>query len=169
MTEVKKHNFIKSFCVTMVMAFLIFGLSGCGKTQTIKSEGMEITLSKEYQEQTLANATWYYTSPDGIAMGIRSKKNDIEKSGLEVNSSTDYALAYIKANSISGSPKLNAREKYVYFEYSRKVSGAEYKYLNCFYDHGDSYWLVSFACYKALYNEYKADFFDSADSVVFDE
>ena len=59
---------------------------------------MEITLPKGFQRATLENATWYYTSPDGLAMGIRHLKTDLEKSGLEANSLKDYAMAYIKAN-----------------------------------------------------------------------
>ena len=128
---------------------------------------MEITLSKDYQKATLANATWYYTSPDGIAMGVRSSKEDIEKSGLEANSAQDYAEAYIRANNIPGSPKVNSKDNYLYFEYNRKVSGTDYSYLTCVFDNNDEFWLVNFACYKELYNEYKNDFFESADSVVF--
>ena len=61
------------------------------------------------------------------------------------------------------------KDEYVYFEYSRKVSGTDYSYLTCVYDNSDEFWLVNFACYKELYKEYKSDFFNSADSVVFKE
>ena len=151
-------------CVSMLALFL----SACASAERkVKSEDMEIILSKEYQESTLANATWYYTSPDSIALGIRSMKDDIEKSGLETNSVQDYAEAYIKANSIPKSPKVKSKGDYVYFEYSKKVSGTDYSYLTCIYDNEDEFWLVSFACYKELYKEYKPSFFDSADSVTF--
>ena len=148
---------------------MLSSLTACSNEQTVKSEGMEITLDKSYKESTLANTTWYYTSHDGLAMGIKSLKNDVEKSGLEVNSPMDYAEGYIRANNIPGKPKIKSKVKYIYFEHSRKVSGTEYKYLTCIYDHDDAYWVVTFACYKALYDEYKADFFKSADSVVFNE
>ena len=165
---------IKKTVVILTVLMLIGLLVGCGKEEVpeeepVKSEGMSIILGKQYQEATLANATWYYTSPDGLAMGIRSKKDDIEKSGLEANSAQDYAEAYIKANSIPGTPKVNSKGNYVYFEYSRKVSGTDYSYLSCVYDNKDEFWLVNFACYKELYNEYKADFFASADTVTFEE
>ncbi len=165
---------IKKKVVGLIVFMLISLLVGCGKKEstgddTIKSEGMSIVLGKQYQEAVLANATWYYTSPDGLAMGIRSKKDDIEKSGLEANSAQDYAEAYIKANSIPGSPKVKTKGKYVYFEYSRKVKGTDYSYLSCVYDNKDEFWLVNFACYKELYKEYKSDFFASADSVTFEE
>ena len=155
--------------VVLVMGMLL-SLAACGDlTKTIKSEDMKITLSKEYQKDTLANATWYYTSPDGLAMGIRSLKDDVEKSGLEVNSAQDYAEAYIKANSIPGSPQVKSGEGYVYFKYNRKVSGTEYSYLTCVYDHDDEFWLINFACYKELYKEYETEFFESANSVSFIE
>ena len=170
MKKSRKSNFIKYIALFLMMAVLMELTTSCGEaTQVVKSEGMEITLSKEYKKATLANATWYYTSPDGLAMGIRSKKDDVEKSGLEANSVQDYAEAYIKANSIPGSPKVKTKGNYVYFKYNRKVSGTDYSYLNCVYDNDDEFWLVSFACYKELYSSYEKDFFESADSVVFDK
>jgi hypothetical protein len=161
--------FFRYIALMMVTVFMLSSLTACSNEQEVKSEGMTITLNKSYKESTLANATWYYTSPDGLAMGIKSLKNDVEKSGLEVNSPLDYAEAYIRANNIPGKPKIKGKGKYIYFEHTRKVSGTEYKYLTCIYDQYDSYWVVTFACYKALYNDYKMDFFESADSVVFDE
>lgn len=173
-SNIKKSDVYKK-CIKYVIflilaAVLVFIPAACGAaTKTVKSEDMTITLSKEYQEATLANATWYYTSPDGLAMGIRSTKDDIEKSGLETNSSQDYAAAYIKANNIPGSPEIKTKDGYIYFEYSRKVSGTEYSYITFIYDHDDEFWLVNFACYKELYKEYKSDFFDAAASVKFSE
>ncbi len=162
---------LKAVLAVLLVFMMTFPLCGCGgdKDKVVKSEGMSITLSKEYQKSTLANATWYYTSPDGLAMGIRSKKDDIEKSGLETNSVQDYAEAYIKANSIPGSPKVRQRNGYAYFQYNRKVSGTDYSYYSCVYDHGDEFWLVTFACYKELYNEYKEDFVASSNSVTFED
>ena len=58
-------------------------------------------------------------------------------------------------------------ESYEYFEYKRKVSGIMYSYITCAYDSSDAYWLVSFACYKEMYNDYRTDFLEAADSVKF--
>ena len=161
-------SYLKNISLLILVTILLLALTACGAaTHTVKSEDMEITLSKEYKKSTLANATWYYTSPDGLAMGIRSLKDDVEKSGLEVDSASDYAVAYIKANSIPGSPSVKNKNGYVYFKYNHKVSGTEYSYLTCVYDNDDEYWLVNFACYKELYNEYEKEFFASADSVTF--
>ena len=168
------NNHSKRILILLAVIMLASFVSGCGKAaapqeEPVKSEGMSILLGKEYQEATLANATWYYTSPDGLAMGIRSKKDDVEKSGLEVSSARDYAEAYIKANSIPGSPKIRNRSEYVYFEYTRKVSGTDYSYLTCVFDNKDEFWLVNFACYKELYKEKKADFLNAADTVTFED
>ncbi len=161
---------VKRFMAEGLVIMLLMSLCGCGDmTKTIKSGDMTIDIGKEYKEETLANVTWYYTSPDGIALGIRSLKDDVEKSGLEVDSSQDYAEAYIKANAIPGSPKLKHDENYVYFEHSKKVSGTDYSYITFIYDNEDEYWIVSFACYKELYSTYKKDFINSADSVTFTE
>ena len=167
-------NHTKRILILLALIMLAGLLAGCGKEivpeeEPVKVEGMSIVLGKEYQESTLANATWYYTSPDGLAMGIRSRKDDVEKSGLEVSTARDYAEAYIKANSIPGSPTIRNRSEYAYFEYSRKVSGTDYAYLTCVFDNKDEFWLVNFACYKELYKEKKADFLNAADTVVFED
>lgn len=159
----------RAAAIVVMSVVMLASLTGCGETKTIKSEDMKIEINKEYHKSSLANATWYYTSPDSLVMGIRSDKDDIEKSGLETNSINDYAEAYIRANDIPQSPAVKTRGDYVYFEYNRKVSSTEYSYFTCVYDDGDAFWMVSFACYKELYNEYKTDFFESADSVVFEE
>ena len=163
-------KYMRKISAVILMLMLLLSLVSCGSlTKTVKSEGMTIELSKEYQKSTLANATWYYKSPDGLAMGIKSLKDDIEKSGLEANSVSDYAEAYIKANNIPGNPKVKSKNSYVYFKHNKKVSGTKYSYLTFFYDHGDSYWMVSFSCYKEMFKDYKADFFASADSVTFED
>ena len=156
----------------LMILILALCLTSCGSTtHTVKIEDMEIVLSKEYKPSTLANATWYYESPDGLALGIRSLKEDVEKSGLEVETAHDYAEEYIKANSIPKSPdvKKDDGKHYVYFEYSKEVSGTKYSYLTCVYDNVNEFWIVSFACYKEMYSEYKSDFFAAADSVKFVE
>ncbi len=163
-----KSLIMRCIAAVLLIAMILSGLTACGSTEkTVKSEGMTITLSREYKKSTLANATWYYTSPDCIAMGIKSTKDDIEKSGLETNSVNDYAEAYIRANNIPGSPKVKTRGNYVYFRYSRKVKGTDYSYITCIYDYDDVFWMVSFACYKEMYKVYKNEFLASADSVTF--
>lgn len=161
------HKYKKTLLIIMILA-IAMSLTACGSAvQTVKSGEMEIKISKEYKASSLANATWYYTSPDSIAMGIRSSKEDIEKSGLEVNSLQDYVEAYIKANDIPKDTEVVSTESYEYFEYKRKVSGIMYSYITCAYDSSDAYWLVSFACYKEMYNDYRTDFLEAADSVKF--
>ncbi|MCR5215298.1 MAG: hypothetical protein K6E10_12865, partial [Eubacterium sp.] len=162
------NKYFKRAGVLCLLFLLLFSLYGCGaSTKVIESEDMSITIGKEYKKETLANATWYYASPDGMALGIRSLKDDVEKSGLEVDSASDYAEAYIKANSIPNSPSLSQGDGYEYFEYTKKVSGTEFSYITFVYDNYDEYWIVSFACYKELYTTYKKDFIASADSVEF--
>ena len=114
------------------------------------------------------NATWYYKSKDALVMGVKVDKLSLENDGLEINSASDYAALYIRANDIPGNPVIKTRDKYVYFEYTKTVSNTAFAYLTSVYDHGDSYWMVNFACYKDAYPESSGDFFKWADSVVFD-
>ena len=162
------RNNRKNRIILMLICLMIFTLTACGPgKQVIKEDDMTITLTKDFQKGHKDNVTWYYTSSDAIAIGIKVLKTDLEKEGLETNSSSDYAEAYIKANEVPGSPQVKSEDNYVYFEYNDKVSGSDYSYLTCIYDDRDSYWMVSFACYKDAYVESSKDFFKWADSVEF--
>jgi len=160
--------------VVCIMA-LIFTVTGCSGTKQIESEDMTIELPRGYKESELEQATWYYTSQDGLAMGIRVLKSDLEKSGLELDTLRDYVQTYISANDISGASDIKERTSpdtgntYEYFEYEKTISRTGYSYITFFFDDGDYYWVVNFACYKAMYSEMKPEFKSSADSVTFTE
>ena len=158
----------KSRIICILICLMVFTLTACGPGKAvIKEDDMTITLTKDFQKGQKENVTWYYTSTDAIAIGIKVPKTDLEKEGLEINSASDYAEVYIKANDIPGNPQVNSKDNYVYFEYKDKISGSDYSYLTCIYDDSDSYWMVSFACYRDAYIESSKDFFKWADSVEF--
>ena len=159
----------KKQVMTLVALLMLIMLSACGAgKQTVHEDNMSITLTKDFSKATLKNATWYYRSSDALVMGIKTYKTDLEKGGMEGDSAMDYAVAYIKANEIPGTPEVKTADKYVYFEYSDKISKTEYSYLTCIYENVDCYWMVNFACYKDAYAASSKDFFKWADSVKFD-
>ena len=52
-------SYLKNITLLILVTILLLALTACGNaTHTVKSEDMEITLSKEYKKSTLANATW---------------------------------------------------------------------------------------------------------------
>ena len=159
----------KSFLVAFLSLLMIMILTSCGPGKMkVHEDNMEITLTKDFQRSNLQNATWYYKSKDALVMGVKVDKLSLENDGLEINSASDYAALYIRANDIPGNPVIKTRDKYVYYEYTKTVSNTAFAYLTSVYDHGDSYWMVNFACYKDAYPESSGDFFKWADSVVFD-
>ena len=53
-------------------------------------------------------------------------------------------------------------------KYNKNISGTDFSYNNFFFDdNSDSYWVVSFECYKEIYSEEESSFFASANSVEF--
>lgn len=163
----KRRN--RALLIALLSLLMMMVLTSCGPGKMkVHEDNMEITLTKDFQRSTLKNATWYYKSKDALAMGIKVDKLSLENDGQEINSASDYAALYIRANGIPGSPEIKTRDGYVYYEYTDTVSKTEFAYLTCVYDHGDSYWMVNFACYKDAYQESSGDFFKWADSVVFD-
>lgn len=167
--KVMERKSFKNILSIMLIAMMLLTITSCGTaSKEVHESGMVIKLPKGFQRSTMENATWYYQGSDAVAMGIRTYKTDLEKEGLESDSVQDYAAAYIKANSVPGDPEIQTSDKYIYFEYNAKVSGIDYSYLTCIYDHDDTYWLVNFACYKQAYQESRSDFFKWADSVEFE-
>ena len=161
--------------MSVILSVLILSmLSGCGsRVKKIHEDDMKINLTNSFNKSFMENATWYYTSSDANAIGIKVLKSELEKNGVETNSVADYAVAYITANQIKGASEVQtaateAGQDYVFFEYEHKAKDKEFSYLNCFYDNKDEYWIVSFACYKDAYQSFKNDFVKYAASVTFE-
>lgn len=159
---------IKKAVLISLCMIMLLSLTACGsETKTIKEANMKMELSKQYKKGSLENATWYYTSPDGVAMGVKTSQNDLEKTGLEANSIQDYAEAYTRVN-IGTNKTVKQKNGYCYVKYNKVISGTDFSYINFFFDdNAGSYWVISFACYKEIYNEEESSFFASADSVEF--
>ena len=175
MKEMNKMNTKKNrrFCLFPIM-LLLLGLlfTGCGfsNKQTVKSEDMQIELPRDFQKSTMADTSWYYKSMNGPeALGIRTKKSDLEKMGFESDSVNDYVTNYIKANEIQGNPVVESKNNYLTFTYSKKVNGTKYSYVYYIFENGDEYWLVSFSCYADVLKEYHKTFDAAAKSVEFVE
>lgn len=160
--EIKKKILLFLNFTVMLILF-----TGCGaKEKTITEDDMTITLTEDFKKSSLANATWYYESTNALVMGIRETKDELEHTGLEVNSLNDYASAVIETNGLS-SVTAKERGDYLYFEYDKTIGGTKYSYMTCLYDHNEEYWMINFACYEQRYDKLKDDFLEWADSVSF--
>ncbi len=140
-------------------------LTSCGKKTEIAVEDMKITLTGDFKEGEMANTTWYYENPEVLAMGIRTKKSDLEKVGIEIGSLTDYTNSYIKGNRLPVMETPEKKENYICFSYEKTIEQTNYKYLTFVYEGSDTYWIVNFACYKELFDRKEKDFYKWADSV----
>ena len=156
----------KKVLVTMVLIVAVLSLTGCKAKRYSDLGGMSISMSEDMRAVKNKNATWAMTNGYINAVGIRTDSDDLEKSGLEVNSLSDYVAAYIKGNDIPDTVTVNTEDNYIYFTYDNKES--KLTYVNFFYDNEDYYWLVSFACPMGkTYDLYRKDIFKWADSVKF--
>ena len=156
----------KKKALLMVLFMAMLFITGCKEKRFSDLGGMAISMSEDMRVVKNRNATWAMTNGYINAVGIRTDSDDLEKTGLEVNSLSDYVAAYIKGNDIPDNVTVNTEDNYIYFTYNNKES--KLTYVNFFYDNRDYYWLVSFACPMGnTYDLYRKDIFKWADSVKF--
>lgn len=158
----------KRFLIILLGAIMLLSLTACSEKKYSDLGGMTITLPNDMRKIRNKDATWAMTNGYITAVGIRTDSDDLEKTGLEVNSLADYVAAYIKGNDIPEDITVNTEDDYIYFSYNKK--SANLTYVNFFYDNGDYYWLVSFACPKGkTFDLYRKEIFKWAGTVKFSE
>ena len=154
-------KYTKKALLMLGILLAMLSITGCKAKRYSDLGGMSISMSEDMRSVKNKNATWAMTNGYINAVGIKTDSDDLEKTGLEVNSLADYVAAYIPDN-----VTVNTEDNYIYFTYNNKES--RLTYVNFFYDNGDYYWLVSFACPMGnTYDLYRKDIFKWADSVKF--
>lgn len=158
----------KCLLALLLMLLTVFS-AGCGTSEVTRTEGnLKIVLSSDYQKGKMKGTNWYYQSAKGPnVLGIRTAKDDLEKKGEEIDSVSDYAVDYIKANHIRNVSGLTEKDDSVSFQYHEKISGTGYSYLCYIFDHNDEYWLVNFSCYSDVYSRNQKSFEKAAESITF--
>jgi len=141
-----KKKLIGLFVVTLLL------LTGCGlggaKNSKVFDEGnFKITLNENFEKKTLASATYYYeNNKDTMGLTVLLETYD-SLSALNMNKDTtlkEYADVIIKQ---MPSATMKTEGNFMYFTYSKPVSGSNYFYMATMFKGEKGFYLLNFFCF----------------------
>ena len=160
---------MKRIVCVLLIAVLALSLASCMEPspKEFTSNGMSITLTDRFVENTYEGYTVCYDSSDAAVFAL--KEAFTLQAGLGELSLDEYAQLVYQANS-SKSPETVAKEDgLTIMEYSflNEAENQTYRYLATMFKAEDAFWLVQFACVEDDYEAKRPLFMEWAKSVTF--
>ncbi|MBE6679341.1 MAG: hypothetical protein E7598_02335 [Ruminococcaceae bacterium] len=135
--------------------------------QTFSSEGMEITLTKQFKEADYGTYTTCFDSSNIAVFALKEEMALFE--GVITDYTVDeYARLVVYANGKS-EEEIKNKDGLTYFEYDffNAEMDVEYHYYTFLYKAHDAFWMVQFATLKEDVQKFEDDIFKYAGSAVF--
>lgn len=180
-----KRTFTTIVCALLLVAML----AGCGSTggsnpfdakaKTFSDDGMQITLTTAFSEESLEGYTVGYAADTAIVLALHETKAEFAEAGVEDVTFEQYVEFVRQANSdkaivdgepIDGNPTLlydflNEEQNVTYL--LNEEQNVTYRYLTVLYESDDGFWMVQFASQKDNFDAYEPSFIEAAKSVSF--
>ena len=173
-----KRTFTTIVCALLLVAML----AGCGSTgstgssnpfdakaKTFDAEGMQITLTTDFSQESLEGYTVGYAADTAIVLALHETKAEFAEAGAEDVTFEQYVEFVRQANSdkelvdgepIDGNPTL-------LYDFLNEEQNVTYRYLTVLYEADDGFWMVQFASQKDNFDTYEPSFIEAAKSVSF--
>lgn len=170
-----KRTFTTIVCALLLVAML----AGCGSTgssnpfdakaKTFDAEGMQITLTSDFSQESLEGYTVGYAADTAIVLALHETKAEFAEAGVEDVTFEQYVEFVRQANSdkaltdgepIDGNPTL-------LYDFLNEEQNVTYRYLTVLYEADDGFWMVQFASQKSNFDAYEPSFIEAAKSVSF--
>ncbi|MBQ8291033.1 MAG: leucine-rich repeat domain-containing protein [Clostridia bacterium] len=151
-----RKSILKILLVVCFVCLTVFGASGCSLLkQRFEKNGLAITLTKEFSEEThedYPQYTAYYVSPKMVVITLEetfAALETVNKNG-DWMSAEDYAELVLLAyrTTYNSASEISQDNGFVYFTYENDFEGKDYAFLWCGYKSFDSFWSVQFGCVK---------------------
>lgn len=170
-----KRTFTTIVCALLLVAVL----AGCGSTgstnpfdakaKTFSDDGMQITLTTDFSQESLEGYTVGYAADTAIVLALHETKAEFAEAGAEDVTFEQYVEFVRQANSdkelvdgepIDGNPTL-------LYDFLNEEQNVTYRYLTVLYESDDGFWMVQFASQKDNFDAYEPSFIEAARSVSF--
>ncbi len=161
---------MKKFLLLLLVIALMLSLSSCvERSKEFSAEGITLTLTNEFKENTQEEYTVCYES-DEVAVFVLKESFSLQE-GFGDNSVNAYAKLVRSSNTNKKPSDIVEEDGLVYFDYDYYNNDVNemYKYLTFMYKGHDAFWTVQFACPEELYDEKVDDFKKWAQMVEFEE
>ncbi len=149
---------------------LFVGLGGIGKNnakpKVFSSNGMSITLTDNFTEETIQGYTVCYGSSDAAVFALRESFDLAE--GFEDYTLEEYGELVLKNNKLTNS-ELKKEQGLTYFEhkYTNSDNGITYSYFSALYKANDAFWMIQFAVPEKDADSFHQKIIEWAGSVKF--
>ncbi len=128
-------------------------------------EGMQITLTEEFTQQTVENYTAAFTSRQAVVLVRKERFEDYPD--FREETAEAYAELVHKENETLAPTEITRAEGVTYFEYTHQYEKEEVGHLLAVYKGSDAFWIVQFAAPQESYAMMKPIFLNCAKSVTF--
>ncbi len=158
----------KRIFAVMLACVMVFMCTACGAPAADKAitEGdLNITLTEDFTKSSYEGYDFVYESKKILFMGVCETQQEFNEVGMNIGTVDEYAKLCIEAHGTDMT--VSSADSYKYCEYEEKVEGQDYSYYAAFYNHGTSYWVLTFATLKSDYENQKPTIEKFASSVTF--
>ena len=167
-----KRTFTTIVCALLLVAVL----AGCGSTnpfdakaKLFDAEGMQITLTTDFSQESLEGYTVGYAADTAIVLALHETKAEFAEAGVEDVTFEQYVEFVRQANSdkelVDGEP-IDGNPTMLY-DFKNEEQNVTYRYLTVLYEADDGFWMVQFASQKDNFDAYEPSFIEAAKSVSF--
>lgn len=136
--------------------------------QTFTADGMQITLTNEFQKEESTDFVAHYSTVD---MAVLIRKDSFAKEpALRNYSLQEYAEQLYHVNGHDAPDGVQEEENLTYYEYKYMDSEAQmtYVYFTYVYQTDEGFWIVQFATPQVEVENYRSSITEWAKSVTFD-
>ena len=160
---------MKKFLSLLILLTITISFSACSantpKEKTFSSSGMEITLTSEFTQKSMANYTVCYESPNSAVLVLKESFSLMD--GSEDMTLAEYGEMVRNSNSSHSPSSLSTANGITYFEYSylNQSENITYRYYTTVHKGSDAFWLIQFVCPDSQYTTQKTNFVTFAKSI----
>ena len=146
----------------ILMSILIVGCAK--KEKEFKKSDFKITLTEDYKEDSVKEATYYFASSN---TGVTVLKETFELlSIIDITSESsleDYGKAVLKANNRNN--ELIKENDFIYFTYDNSINSNKFYYVSVMKKGKDAFWLINFFCLYEDKDKYEQEFLRFARTI----
>lgn len=160
---------MKKIISLFAVLVLLLSLSACSsapKEKVFSKNGLEITLTTDFTENTMEGYTVCYDSSHAAIFALKEDFSLME--GLEDMTLNEYGELARESNSSRSPSSLSTADGITYFEYSffNESENVTYRYYTTVHKGSDAFWMVQFVCPDSTYATQKPNFVTWAKSVT---
>lgn len=159
---------MKKFVSLLLTALMLMSLASCmqAKPKDFSAQGMTITLTDAFKENTQPGYTVCYESSD-VAVFVLKESFSLQP-GADQLTLDEYAKLVRQSNASKSPSAVVEQDGFYSMEYTflNEAENQKYAYFCTMFKGSDAFWLVQFACKEEAYDSQKDTFMTWAKTIT---